>query len=256
MRSRVLVTNDDGFDSGFLKVLVEALRGVFDVTVAAPEDEKSWIGRAVTRRGGLRVREDGSLGCPGYRISGTPTDCVNLALGHLVDGPPDVVVSGINIGFNTTQPLIYSSGTVAGALEGAFWGYPALALSQMVPEGIFDAIHRDSRNLDPEFGGGLAAAAGRAVGMVRELIGTADGRPIVHNVNFPVGTQEDTPVADTVPVGLRMGCLFEPVEGAVGRYDFKFSKGERIADHEGSDIRALEEGRISRSVLDFSRIGV
>lgn len=250
------MTNDDGFDSIFLKVLVRVLVEAFEVTVVAPQDEKSWIGRAVTRRGGLAVTADRSLGCKGYRISGTPTDCVNLALGHLVEGPPDVVVSGINIGFNTTQPLIYSSGTVAGALEGAFWGYPALALSQMVPEALFDSIHSGSENLEPEFARGLEVAARRAIELVRDLIGTADGRPLVHNVNFPVGTREDTPIVETVPVGLRMGCLFEPVGDVEGAYEFRFRKGHRLDDHPGTDIRALEEGRISRSLLDFSRIGV
>ncbi|MGF1531654.1 MAG: 5'/3'-nucleotidase SurE [Puniceicoccaceae bacterium] len=253
MGTNVLVTNDDGFDSGFLRVLVEELREVFSVTVAAPDGERSWIGRAVSRHTNLKVVEDDSLGCRGYRISGTPTDCVNLALGCLEIEPPDVVVSGINLGFNTTQPLILSSGTVAGALEGAFWGLPALALSQMIPEGMFEKVHANSHDLEPEFAEGLRWAANRAVKMVRERIGTGGHPPLVHNINFPVGTGPETEVVRTVPAGLKMGCLFE--KAGDGDFRFRFSKGTRINDHEGTDIAALERGKISLSVLDFSRFG-
>ena len=118
MKPHALVTNDDGIDSIFLHRLVDALLPDFRVSVAAPAFEQSWIGRAVSRHREVEVLQSPALfpeGVDAWAISGTPTDCVNIALGNLVQGPVDIVLSGINIGFNTTETLILSSGTVAGA---------------------------------------------------------------------------------------------------------------------------------------------
>ena len=127
MKPLALVTNDDGIDSAFLHRLVEALAKDFEVAVAAPAFEQSWIGRAISRRTEVEVIPSPShfpSGVQAWAVSGTPTDCVNIALGNLLDRQPDIVVSGINIGFNTTETLILCSGTIAGAMEGAQWGLP------------------------------------------------------------------------------------------------------------------------------------
>ena len=83
-KRHILVTNDDGFDSFFLRILVDRLLERFAVTVVAPDSEKSWIGRGISRQGNVRAAPDDSLGCPGWRIGGTPTDCVNIAIEHMV----------------------------------------------------------------------------------------------------------------------------------------------------------------------------
>ncbi len=250
---KVLVTNDDGFDSFFLRVLVDQLAESFDVVVVAPDDEQSWIGRAISRRDSIRVVKDESLGVPGWRVGGSPTDCVNLALGHLLEGHPDVVVSGINLGFNTTVPLTLSSGTIAGALEGAFWGLPALAFSKVVPRDRFEEIRRTRGFVEGDYGASLHAAARRCVGFVESVIGRAVDLPVVHNYNFPLGTTDETPVDRTLPVPLGMVSLFE-AEGN-GTYRFRYQQGALPDDPVGTDIHSLERGRISYSLLDFSRIG-
>ena len=118
-RPLALVTNDDGIDSPFLHGLVNALTEDFEVLVAAPAREQSWSSRSFTRRGDIAVKERTDLPWPAWSIDGTPSDCVNLACGNLVSRRPAVVVSGLNVGFNVSLPLILASGTVAAALEGS-----------------------------------------------------------------------------------------------------------------------------------------
>ena len=129
MKPHALITNDDGIQSAFLHRLVDALLPHFRVSVAAPAFEQSWSGRSMTRHGEIEVIRSPSYfpaQVEAWAISGTPTDCVNIALGNLLPEKPDIVLSGINIGYNTTETLILSSGTVAGAIEGVLWNLPAM----------------------------------------------------------------------------------------------------------------------------------
>lgn len=121
----ILVTNDDGVQSEGIHALAEALRALGPVTIVAPVTEASAIGHALTLRRPLRiepVRENV------YAVDGTPTDCVNLAITNVLRELPSLVVSGINKGLNVGDDVTYS-GTVAGALEAALLGIPAIAVS-------------------------------------------------------------------------------------------------------------------------------
>ena len=141
-RPLVLITNDDGISTPFMHVVADAFSEHHDVHVVAPAREQSWTGRSFTRYGKLKVERRDDLPWTAHTVDGTPSDCVNIALSHLLPKRPDLVVSGINIGFNVTLPLVLASGTVAAALEGAIWGIPALALSHAVPNDEFDGIKR------------------------------------------------------------------------------------------------------------------
>ena len=124
----ILVTNDDGIHSAGLAALTEAVRPLGEVLVVAPHQESSAIGHALTLRRPLRLDEHGPNR---YAVDGTPTDCVNIAVAVLLDGRlPDLVVSGINTGWNLGDDVTYS-GTVSGALEAALLGAPAIAVSLM-----------------------------------------------------------------------------------------------------------------------------
>lgn len=125
----ILVTNDDGVTSPGLHALLEEMRKVGEVTVVAPDVERSAVGHAITRDAPLRVTEFAPEGRPvGYAVSGTPADCVQLAVRILLQRKPDLVVSGINLGPNTAKNIIYS-GTVSAATEARILGIPALAIS-------------------------------------------------------------------------------------------------------------------------------
>ena len=122
---RVLVSNDDGVDAPGIKILAQRLAVVGDVTVVAPDRDRSGASNSLTLDQPIRVQqlEDGR-----YRVRGTPTDCVHLALFGLLDAKPDIVVSGINNSANLGDDVIYS-GTVSAAMEGRFLGLPAIAVS-------------------------------------------------------------------------------------------------------------------------------
>lgn len=131
---RILVTNDDGHFSPGIHALATALREVGEVVIVAPQTEASAVGHALTLRRPLRVERHGD---DVFAVDGTPTDCVNIAIDQILTHRPDIVVSGINKGFNIGDDVTYS-GTVAGALEGALLGYPAIAVSQQFTREVFD----------------------------------------------------------------------------------------------------------------------
>jgi len=129
----ILLTNDDGIAAPGLAALYEELAGAHALTVVAPDRERSAAGHAITLNDPLRMTAmPFNGGGPGYAVSGTPADCVKLAVGELLPRPPDVVISGINPGANVGIDATYS-GTVAAAREAAFLGIPAVAVSMVRP---------------------------------------------------------------------------------------------------------------------------
>jgi len=252
-RPKVLVTNDDGIASLFLVKLVGSLRKHFDVTVVAPEKEQSWIGRAVTRYSPVHANEWSGLKCPAWAVSGTPSDCVNIALGHLLDAKPDLIVSGINIGYNTTMPLILSSGTLAGAIEGAAWGLPAVAFSQRLPVDLFDKARKSRDELPNDLDEVITISAGLAARMALEHVGDICSELIVHNINFPYPVTENTPVEMTVPADVFPDCFFKKQED--GAFIFEFKSERKISSAENTDFACLGRGTISHSILNYSQLG-
>jgi 5'-nucleotidase len=134
MPKRILVTNDDGVRSEGLHALADALRPLGDVTIVAPHIEASAIGHALTLRRPLRVQE---VSVQTYEVDGTPTDCVNIGVTHIYRDKPDLVVSGINKGYNLGDDVTYS-GTVAGAMEGSLLGIPSIAVSLERSQGAYE----------------------------------------------------------------------------------------------------------------------
>lgn len=126
---KVLLSNDDGIHAPGLHTLACAMKEVADVTIVAPEREQSAVGHAITIYDPLKVKEHYENDVFfGYAVSGTPADCVKLALNALMPEHPDLLISGINQGPNLGTDIIYS-GTVSAATEGMFLGIPSIALS-------------------------------------------------------------------------------------------------------------------------------
>jgi 5'-nucleotidase len=140
---RILLTNDDGINAGGLKVLEElARRFSDDIWVVAPAEEESGTGHSLTLSRPIRLRK---LGDQRYCVTGTPTDSVMMAVGHLMrEVKPDLVLSGVNRGANLADDITYS-GTVSAAMEGALAGVRAIALSQVYArEGMGDTVPFDA----------------------------------------------------------------------------------------------------------------
>jgi 5'-nucleotidase len=163
---RILVTNDDGIHAEGLKALEKCLTPLGEVTVVAPDSERSATSQSITIHAPLRVQK---LDERHYAVSGTPADSVILALHQLLSEKPDLVVSGINPGANLGENVIYS-GTVAAALEATLHGVPAIAIS-----------FASRKQLD------FQAAANFAAQLAAKVL--EDGLPpgVMLNVNVPRG---------------------------------------------------------------------
>ncbi|MEJ2581828.1 MAG: 5'/3'-nucleotidase SurE [Acidobacteriota bacterium] len=167
-KPRILVTNDDGYTSEGIQVLADALEGLAEVWVVAPNSEQSAVSHALTLDRPLRIER---LGEHRISVDGTPTDCVAIAVSNLMNGDePDLVVSGINFGYNMGADVHYS-GTVSAAFEGVILGVPAMAVSLGVGEGL--SFH-------------LAAKFARDV--ARWILDNGLPRNTLLNINVPVGT--------------------------------------------------------------------
>src|SRR5438876_11162904 len=132
--TRILATNDDGYRSDGIRALADVLAPLGEVTIVAPVEEASAIGHALTLRRPLRLDR---IAERTFAVDGTPTDCVNISITQVFHGLPDLVVSGINKGWNLGDDVTYS-GTVAGAFEGALLGVQALAVSVGATKGEYD----------------------------------------------------------------------------------------------------------------------
>ena len=128
----ILLTNDDSHDSPLFLLAIEILKGLGDVTIVVPAQEQSWQGKSMTRYGGVAVSDIELAGTPAYAVTGTPADCVNIGLYNLLSTVPDIVVSGVNLGFNTGLGFLMASGTVGACFEANIAGLPGLALSQEI----------------------------------------------------------------------------------------------------------------------------
>jgi 5'-nucleotidase len=161
---RILLSNDDGYHAPGLEALVDALRGLADITVVAPEVNHSGASNSLTLSRPLAVRQAPN----GFTyVNGTPSDCVHVALTGLLDRRPDLVVSGINNGANMGDDTLYS-GTVAAASEGDLFGIPSIA---------FSLVAKGWSNLE--------AAAVMARKIVEQQLKHPLSGPTLLNVNFP-----------------------------------------------------------------------
>lgn len=254
MADFLLLTNDDGIDSDFFHALVEALRQIAPLVIAAPTAEQSWVGRGVSRRNDVTISARDDFDCPAWAIDGSPTDCVNIAMGNLLKESPRAIVSGINIGYNTTTPLIYSSGTVAAAMEGAFWSLPAFAVSQAVPRERFEEVRHPDRPPPDDIRAVVRQNARHAASLIERLLHeppTNDA--VVHNLNYPFQPRLPHEVHLTVPAQLRRMPLYTEI--APGTYRFRYQPGQPAPSRSLTDRGAIDKGCVSHTVLNFSSLG-
>lgn len=232
-----LLTNDDGIHAPGLASLADAVRMLPDarVTIVAPEEERSMCGHRVTTREQLIVeRLDGAR----YGVSGTPADCVRVAL-FALGVKPDFVISGVNAGGNLGQDLPVS-GTVAAAREAAFHGLSAISVSQYLIKGL---------DLD------WTRVASWTTEILHELMSEALGDGEFWNVNLPHLPPGDVLLPERVrtkpsrePLGVSYASRGDAMGRRILQYDATYA--ERPAP-EGSDVAVCFGGRVS-----VSRLGI
>jgi 5'-nucleotidase len=225
---RILVTNDDGVHSEGIKALADAMRTLGEVTVVAPLAEASAIGHALTLRRPLRLE---TISDRVYAVDGTPTDCVNIAITSVLRAMPDLVVSGINKGWNLGDDVTYS-GTVSGAFEAALLGAPGIGVSLQRSDDSFDF-----------------AEAARGAKIVAQSV-LAKGLPsrTFLNINVPKGPTKGFKVT----VQARRNHITkvdERIDPRGQRY-FWIEEGQNEWEpHDRSDFQAVRDGYISVTPL-------
>ena len=235
---RILLTNDDGIHAQGLKILESIARELSDdVVVVAPESDQSGVAHSLSLSDPLRLRE---VSPRHFAVKGTPTDCVIMGVRKIMaDRKPDLVLSGVNRGQNVAEDVTYS-GTIAGAMEGAILGVPAIALSQAYG----GAAGRVSIAWD--------ATEAHAAPLIRKILSAGIPPGGLVNVNFPpCGSDEVKGVAFTRQ-GKRNAELMRVEERRDGRgfpyFWLMFQRGEMSFDDD-TDLAALAAQKISVTPL-------
>ncbi len=229
---RILLSNDDGYFAPGIEHLARALTALGEITVVAPERDRSGASNSLTLDRPLSLRRTAN---GFYHVNGTPTDCVHLAVTGMLDTLPDMVVSGINHGANMGDDTIYS-GTVAAATEGYLLGVPAIAVSLVGKSGTH-----------------FATAAGIAKQLVERFIAQPIRSPVLLNVNVPDVPPEQIRGIKVTRLGRRHKA--EPVVRAnTPRGETVFwvgAAGEAADAGEGTDFHAVANNFVSVTPLQI-----
>lgn len=234
---QILLTNDDGIYAPGLAALEQALRRLGDVAVVAPATEQSGVGHSITFLSPLTCKEifDGPRR-RGWAVEGSPADSVKLGIFEFCPRRPDLIVSGINGGLNAGINVLYS-GTVAAAIEGAFFGITSIAVSLE-----YDAHSRFDR------------AAEMAVEIIAQILEQKGPQPQLYNLNFPTSAVIHTAAeVRVVPMGTaRYGEHFLKRFDPKGRpYFWAIGEPNPTMDEHETDISALKKGYITLTPLGY-----
>ncbi len=232
----IMLTNDDGIFAPGLAALEKALRQLGDVQVVAPSTEQSGVGHAITFLTPLTAKEvfDGDRS-RGWAVDGSPADAVKLGISEFCPRRPDLVVSGINSGLNAGINVLYS-GTVAAAVEGAFFGITSIAVSLEWDE-------------HAEYG----RAAEIGLDVIRGLLARQPAKGSLFNINIPTRALRGTPELRVVPMSVaRYGEAFERRTDPRGRaYYWATNDPPPPPSPHESDVTALAAGAVTLTPLDY-----
>ncbi len=233
---QILLTNDDGIHAPGLAAMEEELKQLGEVCVVAPAHEQSGVSHSITFLSPLICREvyQGDRH-RGWAVEGSPADCVKIGVFELCPRRPDLIVSGINGGLNAGINILYS-GTVAAAIEGAFFGITSIAVSlEFDAHARFDAAARIARRI------------------IQQILLRQRPAGQLYNLNIPTPAVHGRPQLRVVPMGVeRYGEHFLKRQDPRGR-DYYWATGDpppRPSDHE-TDLSALEQGFVTLTPLQY-----
>ncbi|MGW8257070.1 MAG: 5'/3'-nucleotidase SurE [Thermoguttaceae bacterium] len=239
----ILLTNDDGIYAPGLAALAREIRGLGEIVVVAPATEQSGVGHSITYLTPLIVKEvfqhdrqhevEERLG---WAVEGSPADCVKIGIQQFCTRQPDLVLSGINSGLNAGINVLYS-GTVAAAIEGAFFGITSLAISLEYDEHAqFDKAARLARMI------------------IEQVLNKKGPGPQLYNMNIPTAALNGVPRISAVPMNItRYSDSFERRSDPWGRDYYWLTGGPPIAAPEyETDLSALAKGKVALTPLDYN----
>jgi 5'-nucleotidase len=233
----ILVTNDDGAFAPGIYALVLALQTIAEVTVIAPDQNRSGISSALSLETPLRIMKTPAGASGWWQMNGTPADCVRLALSGFLEHLPDMVVSGINAGDNMGDNVIYS-GTVGGATEGRFLKYPPIAIS---------AAGRGHDQMYYETAGQVA------IDLIKRLRKSPIESGVILNVNVPSVPYTKLQGMKITRLGDRhFGEPIIPAEDGRGRRIYWIGDTGKVKDdREGTDFHAVHNDYVSITPLQI-----
>lgn len=236
--SWILLTNDDGVDSPALLPFRAALENLGEVRTVVPEGQRSWIGKALTRFEPIEVTEVDRSGYPVVTVSGTPADAVQVAASYF-DTPPDLVVAGINLGYNHGAGYIISSGTVGACLEGWELGIPAVAFSAGI-RGVWIEWYRYMHTDE-------AVPVWERLSMLcAEILGdilAVDMPGDAVSVNVPWDADPTTPRRVVPPARVTYGRIQH--RRADGNFAFRYREQFGAVPLEGTDVGVNRAGQVA-----------
>lgn len=234
IKRRILVTNDDGYNSPGLKLMEAIARSMSDdVWIVAPEEEQSGKGHALSLNEPVRYRQ---IDEQYFAVKGTPTDCVIMALHQILPERPTLLLSGINRGVNLAEDMTYS-GTISAAMEGTICGLPSIAFSQEVAKDYSFDLFQTSRN--------------HGLSIVKGLVTTPWEKGVFLNVNFPLNPDQVKGI-QTTSQGLRdeSEVFIETRKDPRGSdYHWIGFRRQYGAPKAGADLAAIKNGYISVTPL-------
>jgi 5'-nucleotidase len=232
---QILLTNDDGIFAPGLAAMERALSRIGDVTVVAPATEQSGVGHSITFLTPLVVKEIVEGSRRRYAVEGSPADSVKIGIAEYCPKRPDLVVSGINGGQNSGINVLYS-GTVAAAIEGAFFGITSIAVSLEWNEKFqFDK------------------AADLALRVIEKILANQGDRPTLYNLNIPTAALDKPPHVKIVPMGVQQyGEKYEKRTDPRGRnYYWAMGGPPDPTGEEHTDLSELDKGFITLTPLHY-----
>ena len=241
--SWILLTNDDGVDSPALLPFRGALAKLGEVHTVVPDGQRSWIGKALTRLDPIEVAELDRSGHTVVTVSGTPADAVQVAASYF-DTPPELVVSGINLGYNHGAGYIISSGTVGACFEGWELGIPAVGFSTGTRGSWIEWYRYTYTDEAAPVWVGLAELCTEILRDIRRVDMPGD----VVSVNLPWESDTSTPRRVVPPARVTYGRIHHPLPD--GRFGFRYREQFVSRSLEGTDVGVNRAGQIAITPLE------
>ena len=252
--NNIIVTNDDGIQSPFLAPLISNIKEQFSANLLSftvPDEERSWISQAISRRAPIEVSKLDIGGVSGYKTTGFPADCVNLAIDNLYEDQPDLVVSGINIGVNAGLPYYLYSGTVAAARAAFLRGVRAIALSLSVPPEIYSLWRgKDQEGFQvhaKKFNQISKVAAEICLKLSQDKFWSDVD---YFSVNLPWETNSNTEIGFYEMDCFRLKTVFSAQSD--GTYVHDFQGLESLGENASGDLTAVQSGKIAITPIKYS----
>ena len=248
----ILLTNDDSHISPLFRFAIDILKTLGEVTIVVPHEEQSWTGKSMSRFKPLSLRSTRLHEDAAYCVDGTPADCVNLGIYHVCQPPPDVVVSGINMGTNTDLGFFLASGTIGACLEANIAGLPAIALSQSLERSVFQTWIRE-HDIPAAVSAHLRAQTTMFLECVFPMLLQRPDflqHPVTWNVNLPYTAAAEWRVVSTVLGHAMYGSCFQE-DGT----RFRHAGAAPSPDpRQHADSAVLRHGHVSVTAIDIRQL--